>query len=258
MALWARENGVVPEDLSWSDPFSRMRLEEDAPEREAFTVPELNLLFATPVFTNGGRPKPGRGEAAFWLPLVSLFAGTRLSEIAALTVHDVSRMDEVLCFSFVEDRTRGKTLKTRASARIVPVHPTLIELGWPEYVDSVQRKDGASAWLFPDVAPNVNGAQKAWSKWFNRNLRLIGITDRRKVFHSFRHTFKDALRVAHVAEDLNDALTGHSNSTVGRGYGAKDMKRRFGMERLKAAVYAVNYKGLKLPQGSSARKRARR
>src|SRR5215469_2945487 len=72
IALWARDKGMVPEDLPWSDPFSRMRLKEDPSGRDAFTVTELNLLFAASVFTRGERPTPGRGEAAFWLPLLSL------------------------------------------------------------------------------------------------------------------------------------------------------------------------------------------
>jgi integrase len=46
--------------------------------------------------------------------------------------------------------------------------------------------------------------------------------DTTRVFHSFRHSFKDGLRAAAVGEDLNDALTGHSNASVGRSYGAKD------------------------------------
>lgn len=68
------------------------------------------------------------------------------------------------------------------------------------------------------------------------------------MFHSFRHVFKDALRAARIPEDLNDALTGHSNSTVGRGYGARETVRRFGMQALKGAIESVKYKGLRLSQ----------
>jgi hypothetical protein len=56
IALWARDKGMVPEDLPWSDPFSRMRLKEDPSDRDAFTVTELNLLFAASVFTKGEQP----------------------------------------------------------------------------------------------------------------------------------------------------------------------------------------------------------
>ena len=89
IALWARDKGMVPEDLPWSDPFSRMRLKEDPSDRDAFTVTELNLLFAASVFTRGERPTPGRGEAGFWLPLLSLYSGARRSELAGLRANDV-------------------------------------------------------------------------------------------------------------------------------------------------------------------------
>jgi integrase len=216
VALWAYDKGMVPDDVPWSDPFSKMRLRADASERDAFTIAELNMLFASPIFTNGERPKPGRGEAAFWLPLLGLYTGARRGELAALTVKDVQKIDGIVVFTFVADKATGKSLKTRSSARTVPVHPQLKKLGWVGYVEKVRRSGGERAWLFPQVAPNVPGGLKAWTKWFNRYLRSIGITDRRKVFHSFRHIFKDALRTAGIPEDLNDALTGHSNSSVGK------------------------------------------
>lgn len=68
------------------------------------------------------------------------------------------------------------------------------------------------------------------------------------VFHSFRHGFKDALRAARVAEDINDALTGHSGGGTGRRYGAKDMLRRYGAEALADAVAKVRYPGVAVPK----------
>ncbi|MDI3470716.1 MAG: hypothetical protein OJF62_002779 [Pseudolabrys sp.] len=218
IALWAFENGMVPDEVRWSDPFARMRLKKDEPEREAFTTDDLNKLFRAGVFTKGERPKPGAGEAAFWMPLIALYTGARRAEIAALTAADVHKIDDVWVFSFVEERDIGKKLKTRASARTVPMHPTLIGLGLVRYVDRVKCSGDERSWLFPLVSPQVPERLKAWSKWFHRYLRSAGITDTRKVFHSFRHTFKDALRAVRTPEDLNDALTGHSNATVGRGY----------------------------------------
>jgi integrase len=194
IALWARDKGMVPEDLS--DPFSRMRLKEDPSDRDAFTVTELNLLFAASVFTKGKRPTPGRGEAAFWLPLLSLYSGARRSELAGLRANDVQEIEHVPCFTFIEDKKIGKRLKTATAVRTVPVHPQLITLGWLQHVDAVRRRDGATAWLFPEISPEVRGALKAWTKWFSRYLHSLGVTDDSKVFHSFRHTFKDALRAA--------------------------------------------------------------
>ena len=258
IGLWAYDKGIVPDDVPWSDPFAKMRLPEDAPERDAFTVTELNTLFASPVFTKGERPKPGRGEAAFWMPLLGLYTGARRGELAVLTVKDVHKVEGVFVFTFIEEKAIGKTLKTRTSARTVPAHPQLIKLGWLKYVDGVRNSGGEKAWLFSQIAPSKPGALSAWSKWFNRNLRNLGITDRHKVFHSFRHIFKDALRAARVPEDLNDAILGQSNPTVGRQYGAKEIVRRFGMDTLKDAVGSVSYRDLNLSKVRSGHLRNQR
>jgi len=248
IALWARDNGLIPDDVPWADPFSRMRLEEDDPDREPFTTAELKLLFAAPVFTKGERPEGGRSDAAFWLPLMGLFSGARQSELASLTVADV-RTDEpnnVTALFITKDRERSKRVKTRQSRRAVPVHPQLVKLGFLDYVQDEQRTRGDDAWLFPLIAPDTRGV-KAWSKWFGRYIRDIGIIDRAKVFHSFRHNFKDALRRAGVNEEVHDALTGHSTrGEVSREYGTKDMTRRFGWQILANAVAKVDYPGVDL------------
>jgi integrase len=200
------------------------------------------------------------------LPLLGLYSGARRSELSGLRANDVQEIEHVPCFTLVEDKTAGKRLKSATAQRTVPIHPQLITLGWLRYVDGVRSRDGGSAWLFPQVSPQTPAAIKAWTKWFIRYLRNSGVTSHTKVFHSLRHTFKDALRTASVPEDLNDALLGQKNSSVGRGYGAKqksgakDIVRRFGMSRLKAAVDAVTYEGLQLSQvnSGSPRKQKRR
>jgi integrase len=88
--VWARNNGIIPDEVPWSDPFARMRLEENAPSREPWQLGELRTLFTSPVFTDGARPAAGAGEAAYWLPLLAMFTGARLSELAALTAEDVT------------------------------------------------------------------------------------------------------------------------------------------------------------------------
>ena len=90
----------------------------------------------------------------------------------------------------------------------MPVHPKLRELGFLDYVET-RRADGATAWLFPLVAPDRPGAVEGWTKWFGRHIRSLGIVDKSKVFHSLRHNFIDALRGAGVDEELRMALFGH-------------------------------------------------
>ena len=79
---WARKEHKMPDD--WADPFAEMRLEEDESARAPFDIRELRAIFGAPVFTKSERPKGGQGEAAFWLPLLALFTGARLSELDGL------------------------------------------------------------------------------------------------------------------------------------------------------------------------------
>ena len=60
-----------------------------------FEIADLQAIFKTPVFTVGERPKGGKGEAAFWLPLLALFTGARLGELASLRASDVARDDAI-------------------------------------------------------------------------------------------------------------------------------------------------------------------
>jgi integrase len=226
-----------------------MRLEEDDPVREPWEIAELRILFGSAVYTGMTRPAGGRGEAAYWLPLLGLFTGARQGELAPLTVASVARDEatDIYTIAIVENEARGVRLKTASSRRIVPLHPELHRLGFLRLVESRRQAEGLGAALLPLLKPGPRGGYaEGWSKWFGRYIRAIGIINKARVFHSFRHSFKDALRAAGVSEDVNDALTGHSGGGVGRSYGAKDIVRRFGLRQLSDGVAKVEYHGLDL------------
>ena len=111
---------------------------------------------------------------------------------------------------------KGRVLKNESSRRQIPVHSRLIELGFLDLVS------GSTGRLFPDLSSaGARQLTASWSQWFGRYLRqVIGIADRRKTFHSFRHTFKDLCREAGISKDLHDRLTGHTSQDVGDGYGS--------------------------------------
>lgn len=251
IAIWARDKGgMVPDDVPWADPFSKMRLLVDDSDRAPFEPDELQAIFSSTVFTKGERPTGGKGEAAFWLPLLGLFTGARRGELASLRPSDIDHdpaIDAVSIY-FTADRKAGKRLKNRQSVRVVPVHPELIRLGFLSFAAAQAQARGKDAWLFPQIAPGTSGA-KDWSKWFTRYLHANGVKDTAKVFHSFRHGFVDALRAANVSDELNTALVGHSDGKrdgrVHAMYGAKKIARRFG-RLLYEAVERVTYPELDL------------
>jgi integrase len=247
---WARKNGLIPDDVVWSDPVAGMRLPEARSQREPWQPEELSLLFGSPIYLLGERPAGGKGEAAYWLPLLALFSGARLNELAPMCVDDIKHdaASDVHFMTVIEDDETGRSVKTETSLRAMPIHPELKRIGILELVDHRRQADGPKARLFPLVQPNSKGNYGAgFSQWFGRYKRSLGIENESSVFHSFRHGFKDALRAAGVNEDANDALTGHSGgNAVARSYGWKDMVRRFGLQNLYAAVEKVRYAGLDL------------
>jgi integrase len=156
-----------------------------------------------------------KAGADHWLPLLALWTGARLEELGQLHVSDVRESDGVDYLAI--EPGDGKRTKTKSSRRRVPIHPELVRLGFLEYV-TAQRQAGHRL-LFPELRPTSYGSRTAaWSKYWGRHARELGVTDKRKTFHSFRHGFKDAARAV-MPEEHHDAITGHANGSVGREYG---------------------------------------
>jgi integrase len=264
VCIWANDNGIVPDDAQWADPFAKLRLPVERSERTSFEIAELQRLFDAPVFTEHEFPLGAHGAAGFWLPVLGLFTGARQAELGNLSAANVQIDAETSAplLYFVAKRARGKRVKTDASERVVPVHPEVIRLGFMSYVEARRHADGNDAWLFPLVSPEQGRAGiPAFSQWFGRYLRAAGVTDKAKVFHSFRHTVKDALRRGRADHEMREAIIGHSQaSSVSWGYGAPAMLSRFGAAALCDAINRISYPGLDLsrvkPLGTPTTSRA--
>ncbi|WP_230976835.1 DUF4160 domain-containing protein [Pseudothauera rhizosphaerae] len=210
---------AVDYELISTNPAEQVRtpVQGAAKTRLAFTADELNRVFRSDTYTAGKRPRGGGREAAFWLPLLALFTGARLEELAQLLVRDVHTANGLGHYLHISDEAVHAQLKNVSSKRRIPIHPILLAIGFMDYVE---KMDGA-VMLFPDLKRNVRGRLGGYfSTFFSAWLRnKVGITDTRKVFHSFRHTFKDACRAVGIEEAVGDALTGHTTPSAGRRYG---------------------------------------
>lgn len=185
--------------------------------RIAFNAEDLGRIFNSPIYVDGFRPKGGGVEACYWLPLLALFSGARVEELAQLLVSDLQQAEGLGWYLNISDEAEHSQLKNAASRRRIPIHPTLLACGFLDYAESVRER----RFLFPDLKPNPRGKLGGYfSNFFSGYLRnRVGITDRRKVFHSFRHTFKDICRTVGIDEAVHDALTGHTAPGAGRRYG---------------------------------------
>ena len=148
----------------------------------------------------------------FWLPILGLFTGARIEELCQLRLSDICRDAESGIWYFDFNEHAGKTLKNEASIRRVPVNDTLIDLGLLRYRDAIAEEGFDDDNLFPYLSTTKYGQRSdSSSKHFMRYLREIGITDRRKVFHSFRHTVGTSLRTAGVSAEIRHRLLGHAS-----------------------------------------------
>lgn len=167
---------------------------------EPFSNDELEAIFGAGYLKKFHKPD------FYWLPIVALFTGARREEIAALNSADIKSVDGVQCIHI----QKGKTADAR---RLVPIHPQLVEMGFVDYAKHLQEL--GEEFLFPHLTEGANGKGKNAGRQFSDWLDEVGITDKRKVFHSFRHTAITRLHAtganpAHVMQ-----ITGHSSETQG-------------------------------------------
>jgi len=192
--------------------------------RRHFTEAEIKTIFSAPLFQGfdgeghrGYRNVAGTTlvrDAKYWLPILALFHGGRLTEFAAMPLADI-KQDKAGYWYF--DLTQ-RQVKNKTSQRVIPLHPEVEKLGFLDYVAEVRLKN--SSWLFPDLDHETkHGPGHAFGKWWGRWMTAHGLTDKSITYHSWRHTFKRAARQSPVKEEMHDVLTGHKGPAVSRGYG---------------------------------------
>lgn len=134
----------------------------------------------------------------------------------------------------------SRRVKNASSWRNVPLHPTLLKLGFAEYA---KQQKGP---LFPALKPDKYGKlSTVFSTWFGKHLTALGITDSRKVFHSFRHSFIQVCKTQakHIPPEVREAIVGHvSANKIAAEYG-DDL---YPLEPQVAAMQCVAFKGLDL------------
>lgn len=229
---WGSANGYLE-----SNPAAGVKVSMGkAPQKSRlpYSIEDLNLIFRFPIYTTGERPKGGAGEAAKWLPLLALYTGARLQELGRLQVADVRHDWEVWYLDLTDAGTKSNSAK-----RLVPIHPELVRLGFLAYVEN--HRKGRAASLFPALKSNQASPTESWSKWWGRYARKHGITDPRKVFHSFRHTAKDGFRNSRVSKEYRDALQGHALLGEGENYGTGT-----GLQIMAEEMAKLQYPGLDL------------
>ncbi|MDG4546589.1 MAG: site-specific integrase [Rickettsiales bacterium] len=218
--------------LGINNPASGLRLKVTPKYKRCdFSNDDLKKLFNSPLYRGYGdykRKEAGNAitrDAFYWLPLVGLYTGARSEEIAQLRISDIKVMDGIT-YLHLNTIYEDQSLKNDNSKRNVPIHNELVKLGFLDYIKGLSG--GSKARVFPEQrwSPSEERYSKYFSKDFNDYLKFLDIKPPRnelllKDFHSFRHTFKTACRVAKVVKAEHDRLTGHNKpqNDSGEDYG---------------------------------------
>jgi len=215
---YAKRHGYMEGNLAEGMQIKQRKVREQD-KRDVFTSEELTTIFTSKIYQSLPAIKYAYKH---WLPLLALFTGARLNELCQLYTRDVYEVDSIWVIS-INDDAEDKKIKTADSTRLIPVHSKLIELGFIQFVNN--RKARQLERLFPALPySEAEGYSRTPSKWFTNFKASIGIPkDRKKAFHSFRHTFTNTLKQLGIEEAVTAALIGHKHEGItygryGKGY----------------------------------------
>ncbi|WP_154661121.1 phage integrase [Microvirga lotononidis] len=203
--------GLIEFDLgSVKNPFEKLRIaneEQDAENREPFTAEELRTI---------GRSCQEQDDDIRHIIALQTDTGARLGEIVGLRVEDVALTHDIPHVHIRPHQKLGRTLKTDASERKVPL--VGVALWAAQRALEASRKSGRKCgWLFPRYASDSAIKATYASNTINKWLQTVTKTD--KTSHSFRHSMRDRLRHVNAPQDIQDAIGGWGSRTVGMGYG---------------------------------------
>ncbi len=201
--IFARKKRIITAPLSEDVEVPK---KQKGATRPAFTPAELIKIFDKDNYPSKWHI---HYSYRYWIPLIGLFSGMRLNEICQLYKEDIKKSASgKYYFHICKDRP-DQYLKTASSARNIPIHPMLTELGISDLIKNTPKNKR----LFPELTyTKENHYTNAISGWFNRYLDKLGIkqsqTKIKKDFHSFRHTVKPYLRDNGVSTEYCNALCG--------------------------------------------------
>ncbi len=146
----------------------------------------------------------------FWVPILALYTAGRLAEMSELRAAQVKSRNGVDYIELCEWDEKALRLKTDAATREIPLHQSLIDLGFLSYAKSMTQAHDPFAPLFPDLPSGHKEANKPMGYFFNKTLLTkLGIKTKQKVFHSLRHTAIGKLKRANVSAVKVSVFNGH-------------------------------------------------
>lgn len=240
---WAQKGGFYPRQMLL--PTYEQRETTKAMKRDRARSGLSNRAFKPHELVKAFQPatylEENRSAHHYWPAIIALFTGMRLGEVSQLALDDI-RLERGLWAIDINDEDY-KRVKSAAARRIIPMHPELIDLGLPEFVEDVRRLR-LGPQLFPMLLPKVgdgsigNAPGKKWDLY----LKTAKLTDGALTFHSLRKTANTLLKKEKVPFEVRCQIVGHENDHVNELY-ATD----YSVQELADMIFSVfEYVGLDL------------
>lgn len=202
---WAEKHGRAPEKLFVDLKVKAGKKTGDG--RKAFTPAQTQRLLQELTENTSGLVKSNDYK---WATLLTLYTGARRREVAQLYLSDI-RQEGDIWYIDINDDGEGKSLKSPAAKRQVPIHSELIRLGFLDWVHSLSRQER----LFVSFTYTAKeGYGRKLGRFFSTFLKGLGMKEDGLVLHSFRNTMITRLAQAGVQEPLYQDIVGHEREGV--------------------------------------------
>jgi integrase len=172
----------------------------------------------------------------YWVIMALMVSGARLSEILELPRASIRQIQGIYCF--VIEPGPGRLLKNRESARVVPIHSSLIDLGFLDWLAQANHVQ-----TFPVLCDK---GKELVSIFFSKRI-LRGWKTPAMSLHSLRHTLTQKLARARTFPALQNRLLGHAigSSVEDRVYlGSLE----FSVKELSEAMETISFPPSPFPQ----------
>lgn len=163
----------------------------------------------------------------WWCPILAMYSGARVNEIAQLKLHDIVQEDDMWCIAIQltadEDLADNEHFKTRqtvkgqSALRRIPIHQAVLDAGFLDPLEDIRASGHAR--LFPNLSAGVCEASGETNACYSQGLVIQFSVYLKKLgsgkgigFHAFRHTLSTKLGHAQVTREDVATITGHSES----------------------------------------------
>ncbi|SHM65331.1 site-specific integrase [Roseibium suaedae] len=155
-------------------------------------------------------------NSLYFLPMILVYLGMRRVEAAGLMVDEVVETASGWAFDIKSNEIRG--LKTPQSARLLPVPPEMLRLGFLGYIEKVRSLGYRQ--LFPELCNPFDRKNADPGDRFYKNFSPLFIANAAnggpqwiRVLHALRHGHADTLKQNGVSPELIEDIQGRDGAS---------------------------------------------